>query len=151
VTSPPRSTPTLLAAHALGVVAGLWLVAGLLPPQPARAGLWRPLLELMRPQLEDRLTQACVEAVAGDQPALTSQLKRPCQQLAAPTSRCLVRETDASGKGLAVLGELLQRELGPQGERIVKRCIAKQLGLPANSLESLSLRQLAQRFGGSRR
>jgi len=105
---------------------------------------------LMRPQLEDRLTQACVEGLAGKQPTLASQLERPCRQLAAPTSRCLVQETDASGKGLAVLKELLQRELGPEGERIVKRCVARQLGLPASSLDGLSLRELTQRAGSSR-
>jgi hypothetical protein len=131
--------------------AGLLLLAGLLWPQAVQAGLLRPVLNLMRPQLEDRLTRACVEGLAGNQQSLASQLERPCRQLAAPTSRCLVKETDASGKGLAVLGELLQRELGPEGERIVKRCIARQLGLPANSLDGMSLRELHQRFGSSRR
>ncbi len=129
----------------------LLLLASLLWPQTALAGLWRPVLNMMRPQLEDRLTQACVEGLAGKQPNLASQLERPCRQLAAPTSRCLVQETDASGKGLAVLSELLQRELGPEGERIVKRCIARQLGLPASSLDGLSLRELTQRSGSSSR
>jgi len=131
--------------------AGLLLLAGLLWPQAVQAGLLRPVLNLMRPQLEDRLTRACVEGLAGNQQSLASQLERPCRQLAAPTSRCLVKETDASGKGLAVLGELLQRELGPEGERIMKRCIARQLGLPANSLDGVPLREFHQRFGSSRR
>jgi hypothetical protein len=128
----------------------LLLVASLLWPQTAHSSLWRPVLNLMRPRLEDRLTQVCVDGLAGKQPKLASQLERPCRQLAAPTSRCLVQETDASGKGLAVLSELLQRELGPEGERIVKRCIARQLGLPASSLDGLSLRELTQRSGSSR-
>jgi hypothetical protein len=46
-------------------------------PQTALAGLWRPVLNMMRPQLEDRLTQACVEGLAGKQPNLASQLERP--------------------------------------------------------------------------
>jgi hypothetical protein len=128
----------------------LLLLAGLVWPPAAPAGMWRPLLNLMRPQLEDRLTRACVEGLAGNQASLARQLERPCRQLAAPTSRCLVKETDASGKGLAVIGELLQRELGPEGERIVKRCVARQLGLPASSLDGLSLRDLTQRAGSSR-
>ncbi len=128
----------------------LLLLGCLLWPKAAQAGLWRPVLNLMRPQLEDRLTQACVEGLSGKQPQLASQLEGPCRQLAAPTSRCLVKETDASGKGLAVLNELLKRELGPEGERIVKRCIARQLGLPATSLDGLSLRDLTQRSGSSR-
>jgi hypothetical protein len=128
----------------------LLLLAGLIWPPAAPAGMWRPLLNLMRPQLEDRLTRACVEGLAGNQASLARQLEQPCRQLAAPTSRCLVKETDASGKGLAVIGELLQRELGPEGERIVKRCVARQLGLPASSLDGLSLRDLTQRAGSSR-
>ncbi|MCP9928990.1 hypothetical protein KBY90_13995 [Cyanobium sp. CH-040] len=126
-------------------------MSGPLLAAPARAGLLRPVLELMRPQLETRISRACVDGLAGDDPQLASQLQRPCRQLAAPASRCLVRETDASGKGLAVLGELMQQELGPEGERIVKRCLAQLVGLPANSLEGVSLPQLVQRFGGSRR
>ena len=126
------------------------LLATLIWPSAAEAGLWRPVLNLMRPQLEDRLTRACVEGLAGKQAQLASQLERPCRQLAGPTSRCLVQETDASGKGLAVLSELLQKELGPEGERIVKRCVARQLGLPAGSLDGLSLRDLTQRSGSSR-
>ena len=128
----------------------LLLLAGLLGPPEAAAGVLRPVLNLMRPQLEDRLTRACVEGLAGNQARLASQLERPCRQLAIPTSRCLVQETDASGKGLAVLSELLQRELGPVGERIVKRCVARQLGLPADSLEGISLKELTQRAGSSR-
>ncbi len=128
----------------------LLLVASLFWPQTAHAGLWRPVLNMMRPQLEDRLTQVCVEGLAGKQPQLASQLERPCRQLASPASRCLVQETDASGKGLAVLSELLQRQLGPEGERIVKRCVARQLGLPASSLDGVSLRDLTQRSGSSR-
>lgn len=116
-------------------------------PAPARATLWRPVLELARPQLERRLTQTCVEAVAAGQPALASQLEGACRQLAAPVSRCLVEETDASGRQLAVMRELLQQRLGPEGERIVKRCLARLVGLPAGSLDGLSLQELGERFG----
>jgi len=137
----PGASPLLALVLAL---------ATLLPQPAARAGLWRPLLDLMRPQLEQRLTAICVEAVADRQPVLASQLEKPCNQLAASASRCLVKETDASGKGLAVLGELLQKELGPEGERIVKRCVARQLGLPATSFDAIPLRQLTQRFSDRR-
>jgi hypothetical protein len=127
------------------------LLAAPLHARPAQAGLMRPVLELMRPQLENRIAETCVEALAGEVPGLTAQLQGPCRQLAARTSRCLVRETDASGRGMAVLGELVRRELGPESERIVKRCIAQLVGLPADSLEGLSLQELAQRLDGSRR
>ncbi|MFO8236696.1 MAG: hypothetical protein R6U00_00280, partial [Prochlorococcaceae cyanobacterium] len=115
------------------------------------ASLMKPLLELMRPQLESRITRACVEALEGSAPQLAGQLEQPCRRLAAPASRCLVRETAASGQELTVLAELLRQELGPESERIVKRCIAQMVGLPAGSLEGLSLRQLAELFGAASR
>jgi hypothetical protein len=146
----PRPPGPLRPRPLVGLTPALALALALAAQAPARAGLLRPLLDLMRPQLEQRLTRICVEAVADRQPALADQLERPCQQLAASTSRCLVKETDASGKGLALLGELLQKELGPEGERIVKRCVARQLGLPAGSLEGIPLRQLTQRFSDRR-
>lgn len=136
----PRALPLL--ALALGTA--------LLAP-PARAGLMRPVLELMRPQLESRIARACVDGLAGDNPQLSAQLQQPCRQFAAPASRCLVRETDASGKGLAVVREMMQRELGPEGERIVKRCIAQMVGLPANSLDGVSFQMLVHRFGTAQR
>jgi hypothetical protein len=139
-----------VSLHRPGLLLAL-LLAGPLHTGPARAGVMRPVLELMRPQVENRIAETCVDALAGDVPALTAQLQGPCRQLAASTSRCLVRETDASGRGLVVLGELVRRELGPESERIVKRCIAQLVGLPADSLEGLSLQELAQRLGGSRR
>jgi hypothetical protein len=149
-------------------LAGPWLAAILLlSATPARAGLWRPVLELLRPELEARLTRACVDAVgdtleqalAGawpsggsrlDQGALQRQLREPCRRLAAPGSRCLVREADASDRSLALLQELLQRQLGPESERLLQRCTARLLGLPPDSLAGLSLRQLAQRLGARR-
>lgn len=136
----PRALPLL--ALALGTA---------LFALPARAGLMRPVLELMRPQLESRITRACVDGLAGDNPQLAAQLQQPCRQFAEPASRCLVRETDASGKGLAVVREMMQRELGPEGERIVKRCIAQMVGLPANSLDGVSFQKLVQRFGTAQR
>lgn len=131
----------------------LLLVAALaaLQASPAQASLMKPVLELMRPQLETRITRTCVDALAGSVPELADQLEKPCRRLAAPTSRCLVRETAASGKDLTVLAELLRQELGPESERIVKRCIAQLVGLPAASLEGLSLQQLAERFRSTRR
>lgn len=149
LTAHPVPLPPVLRSREL-LPLSLVLSAPLLAA-PAQAGLMRPVLELMRPQLEIRITRACLDALAGDVGELASQLEQPCRQIAGSASRCLVRETDASGKGLAVLGELMQRELGAEGERIVKRCIARLMGLPADSLEGVSLRQISQRFGAARR
>ncbi|MFM8675310.1 MAG: hypothetical protein ACKOCA_09910, partial [Vulcanococcus sp.] len=73
-------------------------------PAPARAGLLAPLLSLMRPQLELRITAACQQwASAGDK-TLEERMGPPCRALAGPTSRCLVEETERSGRGLGVMG-----------------------------------------------
>ncbi|MEO1003972.1 MAG: hypothetical protein AAFX65_12795 [Cyanobacteria bacterium J06638_7] len=138
---PPRRFPAVVLSAALLAAS---LQAGL-----AQGGLMRPVLELMRPRLETRLSKACVDGLAGESAELTTQLQEPCRRLAGRASRCLVRETDAAGRELAVLAELLQGQLGPEGERVVKRCAAQLLGLPANSLEALSLAQMARRFGVS--
>jgi hypothetical protein len=127
----------------------LWGVLWVAPP--ARAGLMRPVLDLMRPQMEQRITTICLERAANGQAGLRQQLEQPCRQLARTTSRCLVEETDASGKTMAVMGELLRQQLGPEGERIAKRCLARLVGLPPASLEAIPLRQLTDAFTGGRR
>lgn len=123
----------------------------LLAPAPAQAGLMRPVLELVRPQMEQRLASICLERAAGGQAALQQQLEQPCRQLARTTSRCLVEETDASGKALTVMAELMHQQLGPESERITKRCLARLVGLPPGSLDAIPLRQLTDAFTGSRR
>lgn len=118
-----------------------------LPIQPARAGVWKPLLMLLRPQLENRLARACVDAAAGDDPELASRLQDPCRKLAAPTSRCLIEETDNTGRGLGVVSELMRGRFGDDSEVVVKRCLARLLGLPADTLRDVPLQELARRFG----
>jgi hypothetical protein len=118
----------------------------LVEPRPAAAGLLRPVLMLMRPQLENRLARVCVEAAAGGRPDLERTLQDPCRKLAIPTSRCLIEETDATGRGLGVLTEMLGGRFGDDSEVVVKRCLARMFGLPADSLREVPLRELARRF-----
>ena len=127
------------------------LLAPLLSPSPARAGLMRPVLELLRPQLEQRLNQVCLDGVSAGAPQLRAQLEQPCRQLALSSSRCVVEETDASGKGLEVMGDLVRQQLGPESERIAKRCLARLLGLPPASLEAIPLRPLGEKLLSGRR
>lgn len=110
-----------------------------------------PLLQLMRPQLEQRLKTICVETAAADNTALAAKLEAPCAQLAKPTSQCLVQETASSGNSLAVLGEVIRGGFGPSSERVLKRCLARMLGLPADSLQAIPLKELAQGFSRTRR
>jgi len=124
-----------------------WGAGELGEPKPAAAGLLRPVLMLMRPQLENRLAQVCVETAAGGRPELERALQDPCSKLAIPTSRCLIEETDATGRGLGVLTEMLGGRFGDDSEVVVKRCLARMFGLPADSLGEVPLRELGRRFG----
>lgn len=132
-----QTTVTVLS----GATATLLLLA-----MPARAGLLTPLLQLIRPQLETRLMRTCVEMASGGNRELERSLQDPCRQLAGPTSRCLIEETERSGRSLGVLSELIGGRFGDDSEMVVKRCLARMFGLPANSLEGVPLRELAQRF-----
>lgn len=100
----------------------------------------------MRPQLGSRLAAACVQWASGGDNALGQRLQRPCTALAGPTSRCLVEESERSGRTLAVISELVASRFGDDSELVVKRCVSRLLGLPADSLNDVPLRQLAERF-----
>lgn len=110
-----------------------------------------PVLQLMRPQLEQRLKTVCVETAAAGNAALAAKLEAPCGQLARPTSQCLVEETAASGRSLAVLSEVIRGDFGADSERVLKRCLARMLGLPADSLQPIPLKELAQGLVRTRR
>lgn len=125
------------------VTAGLVLGMG----SQASAGLLLPVLELMRPRLEARLAEACIQAAAGRSAALGASLEDPCRKLARPTSRCLIEETDRTGRGMGVLTEMLGGRFGDDSEVVVKRCLARLLGLPVDSLREMSLRDLTRHFG----
>ena len=131
----------------LGVCLTLaWGTGAMVAPQPAAAGLLRPVLMLMRPQLENRLAQVCVETATGGRPELERALQDPCRKLAIPTSRCLIEETDSTGRGLGVLTEMLGGRFGDDSEVVVKRCLARMFGLPPESLKEVPLRELGRRF-----
>ena len=127
----------------------LAVAALLAAPYPAAAGLLGPMLQLVRPRIEHRLAKVCVEGAAGGNPDLERTLVKPCRQLARPTSQCLVEETDRTGRGLGVITELLAGRFGDDSEVVVKRCLARLFGLPADSLNDVPLRALARRFGNA--
>jgi hypothetical protein len=62
-----------------------------------------------------------------------------------------VEETAASGRSLAVLGEVIRGDFGADSEAVLKRCLARMLGLPADSLRQIPLKELAQGFAKTRR
>jgi len=121
--------------------------AVVLPPPPARAGLLRPLLLLLRPQLENQLTQVCVQTASAGRVELEKSLQDPCRKLAVPTSKCLIEETDNSGRSLGVPTEMVSGRFGDDSEEVVKRCLARMFGLPSDSLRDMPLRELGRRLG----
>ena len=114
------------------------MLAAVAEPPAAQAGLLRPLLDLMRPNLERRLSQACINQLAGGDAALG--------KLAGPTSRCLIEETERSGRSFGVMTELLAGRFGDDSAVVVKRCAGRLLGLPADSFMEVPIRDLARRF-----
>lgn len=128
----------------------LLAAAALLAAPPARADLLAPLLGLLRPQVERRLAERCEGWLSGGDPQLAASLRQPCRRLAGPTSRCLVEETSRSGRSLAVASELLAGRVGSDGEVVVKRCLARLVGLPPDALQGVPLRELERRFSGRR-
>ncbi|WP_216904903.1 hypothetical protein [Synechococcus sp. CCY 9618] len=134
-------------AKPLRILMLLTAAAALGAPPPARAGLLRPVLMLMRPQLENQLTRVCVETASAGREELEKSLQDPCRKLAVPTSKCLIEETDNSGRSLGVLTELISGRFGDDSEVVVKRCLARMFGLPTDSLKDMPLRELGKRFG----
>lgn len=137
------ASPARIRSLLIGAATGLALT---LPPPEAEASLLRPLLALLRPQLESRLARACVQAAAGDNSELATRLEDPCRKLAVPTSKCLIEETDSSGRGIGVLSELMAGRFGDDSQVVVKRCLARLFGLPPDSLREVPLLDLARRF-----
>ena len=130
-----------LAATLLGS-----LVFSTTATSPAHAGLLGPLLNLMRPQLEARITAACQQWASGGNSSLEARMAPPCRALAGPTSRCLIEETEQSGRSFGVMTELLAGRFGDDSEVVVKRCAGRLLGLPADSFMDVPIRELARRF-----
>mgnify|MGYP006287339941 CR=1 FL=1 len=133
------SRPFLVAAFALQ--------AALMSAAPARAGWLAPLLALARPQLESSLARQCLAYGAGNDPQLLAALARPCDALARPIAGCLITQTEASGRAMAVITDLIGGRFGEASEVVVKRCLAITLGLPAETFAAVPLQRLAEVHG----
>ena len=118
-----------------------------------QAGLLQPLLQMMRPKLENQLADQCEQLAKQalrnaelDLEPLSSMGEQPCKALAKPVSECLLRETSRSGRELGVLSELLSGRIGDDAEVVIKRCLASLLGLQATDLEDVPLSEIFQRL-----
>ena len=125
-----------------------------------RAGLLEPLLQLMRPRVEQQLAGECQrlakraisridtsslplgELISG----IDETVLQPCRDLALPASECLIREASRSGRELGIVSELISGRVGDDTQVVVKRCLASLLGLPATGLQDLPLKDLMLRL-----
>jgi hypothetical protein len=137
----PAAGKLTAAALQTGLSLGVLSASG-----AAQASLLTPVLNLMRPQLENRISGACQQWASGGNASLEAQIAPACRALAGPTSRCLVEETERSGRSLGVVTELLAGRFGDDIELVVKRCAGRMLGLPADSFLNVPIRSLADRF-----
>ena len=119
----------------------------------AQAGLLQPLLQMMRPKLENQLADQCEQLAKQalrnaelDLEPLSSLGEQPCKALAKPVSECLLRETSRSGRELGVVSELLSGRIGDDAEVVIKRCLASLLGLQAPDLKDVPLSEIFQRL-----
>ena len=93
----------------------------------------------MRPRLEERLKNECLKLVSSEVSALQNLVNDSCQSMAGPASVCLIEETSRSGRELGVITELISGRIGDDAEVVIKRCLSRMFGLPANSLETINL------------
>ena len=126
----------------------------------ARAGLLEPLLQLMRPRVEQQLAGECqriakratgrIDTSSLPLGELISSIDetvlQPCRDLALPASECLIREASRSGRELGIVSELISGRVGDDTQVVVKRCLASLLGLPATGLQDLPLKDLMLRL-----
>ena len=109
---------------------------------PVQAGLLSPLFWLARPRLERRLAKRCVELTAGDNDALRETMKPACKQFAKPVAKCLIKQTEVSGRAFGMIAEILRGEFGDDSEVVVKLCSASIFNLPANTFMDVPLRDI---------
>ena len=119
----------------------------------ARAGLLKPLLQLLQPSVENLLADQCrslaAQAIDSEwvsEPLVRQAVEQPCRSLARPVSECLIRETSRSGREWGVLTELLRGQIGDDSDVVIKRCLATLLGLPSSDLETIPVQELVDRL-----
>ena len=124
--------------------------------QNARAGLFQPLIQLLKPRIERQLVSECrqlaehaldgVAAEIAPKSWLNNAVEQPCRTLARPVSECLIRETSRSGRELGVLTELLRGRVGDDAHAVIRRCLASLTGLPQSSLNQIPVQELMERL-----
>ena len=113
---------------------------------PVEAGLLSPLFWLGRPRLERRLTKKCLELTAGENASLRQKMKPACKEFAKPVAKCLIKQTEASGRAFGVIVEIIRGEFGDDSEVVVKLCSASIFNLPANTFMDVLLIDILEQW-----
>ena len=110
------------------------------------AGIFKPLLNLLKPQLENSLYRECVKIIGGTDQNLVEISSKACRLVVQPISSCLINQADESGKTLVVIKEIILSKFGDASEIVVKRCFASMLMLPINSFQNVPIKQIFNRL-----
>ena len=118
-----------------------------------RAGVLKPLLQLLQPSVENRLADQCRSLAAqavdrkwSSETLVRQAVEQPCRSLARPVSECLINETSRSGGEWGVMTELLRGQIGDDSDVVIKRCLATLFGLPSSNLETIPVQELVDRL-----
>jgi len=106
------------------------------------ASIFKPLLNLLKPQLQNSLYSECVKIIGGTDQNLIEISSKACRLIVQPISNCLINQADESGKTLIIIKEIIQSKFGDASEIVVKRCFASILMLPINSFQNIPLKQI---------
>ena len=82
------------------------------------------LLMVLRPKLEQQMTEECEKAVSGRESSFLN-LHSICAEIARPASVCLVQEINRQGTLIQVAGEALDGKLGPASLNVASACIER--------------------------
>jgi hypothetical protein len=105
-------------------------------------GILLPALMLLKPQVEGHLSKECLRMTAGNNSELAKLMEKPCQAIAAPIADCLIKESERTNNVLKVISEVISKKYGEGSETVTKACLAKTLGIPAESLKDVPLARL---------
>lgn len=107
-------------------------------------GLLLPVVMLLKPQVEAHIKKECINMTGSGNKELQETMERPCSEIAKPIANCLIREAEGSGKLLGVISDIISKNYGSASEHVTKRCIAKTLNMPPDSLSSVPLKRLIE-------
>ncbi len=106
---------------------------------PVQAGLLGPVLNAIRPKIEQQLEQECRQLVRQEAASISPLIEPTCRSMAEPASECFVEEASKTGRELGIMTELLSGRLGDDSEVVISRCLQRLIGLNGTTIEQFVL------------